>query len=248
MKVAPMVGVGLAAWVATSMASAGTLRVQSSGVTRTIECKGRSVQIDGSSNDITLLGDCPSVVVNGTGQDVKVERAGSIRVAGVGNTVVWGEALEGNRPRVRSAGINNSVRQGTVGSERAMKAEGEREEEEAPPSHQGGSQVTMGGMSVQAGATDAGESIAISRNGLTKTITCDHAEVDVSGNMNTISVRGECDKVVVSGNHNVLKIETVAAISTPGNFNDVVWEEGVGDRQPRISNIGTKNSIRQLER
>jgi len=223
--------VGSAAWASDGV------RVESSGVTRTIECRGRRVQIDGTNNEVTLLGRCPRVVVNGTGQNVKIERAGSIRVNGVGNTVVWGAALRGDHPRVRASGINNTVHQGKVGAGHAAAREAK---EEHPAAH-----AAAGGHA----AAHAGIKHRILLNRLTKTITCNAGDsIEVAGNRNTLTLEGPCAKVIVLGNRNVLKVEQAAKIEAIGNENHVVWQHGPNGHPPRVANVGRNNTIRRKAR
>ena len=87
--------------------------------------------------------------------------------------------------------------------------------------------------------------IVINLNELTKTIHCQDDEVIVNGNQNELTIKGKCSRLYVPGNKNVINVETVAAIDTPGNKNTVYWENGIDGRKPSISNLGTDNKIKQ---
>lgn len=239
MRAVSKLAVGLLACLVGSAARAsGGIRVESSGVTRTIECRGHRVQIDGTNNDVTLLGRCPRVVVNGTGQKVKIERAGFIRVNGVGNTVIWGQALRGDRPRVRASGINNTVHQGKVGAGRPAAGTGTGPDQPAAPP----------AASAHASAHH-GIKHRILLNRVTRTMTCNAGDdVEVAGNQSNLTLRGPCRKVIVLGNHNVLKVEQAAKVEAIGNENHVVWDHGPNGHPPRVANVGRNNTVRRSAR
>jgi hypothetical protein len=87
--------------------------------------------------------------------------------------------------------------------------------------------------------------IVIYDNELTKTIHCQDDEVIVNGNENELTIKGECSRLYVPGNKNIIKVEAVAAIDTPGNKNTVSWEKGIEGKKPSIRNLGTDNKIKK---
>lgn len=89
--------------------------------------------------------------------------------------------------------------------------------------------------------------IVIDKNELTKTIRCDGDDVIVRGNQNELTIKGECSSLYVPGNKNIVYVEAVAKIDTPGNKNTVTWEKGIDGKKPSISNLGTDNTIKKAE-
>jgi hypothetical protein len=259
----------------SGVAIAGNIQIDSVGATRALECQGRGVVVNGSSNNLTLLGDCPQVVVNGTSQRVQIERAGSITVNGVGNTVVWAEGLNGKSPNVQKNGLNLTVRQGaiegrggsgtgtggtegrgtSVGVSSTTNEEGEVETKitgtggsvDVTTSTEGRQVVTVGGGRAQAESTSAPEVITIAKSDTVETIECNGSDLKIDGNDNTLRLNGECGKIIVNGNRNMLRIASAATIAAVGNENTILWVRGAGGTEPRISDIGTNNTIRRAE-
>jgi hypothetical protein len=220
-----------------------------SGKVETIECRGQSVELEGTSNSFTLLGECPSVEVSGTGNVVKIEQVGRIEVTGVSNKVIWTRSLRGSRPKIEKTGLENSVQQGT------FKESGHQAEEPvAAPSGTGGSPTVDSGMA-GAGSTGstpshspsrssgAGRTIVLDLDHETKTVDCQGEDVEVNGNHSKVTVTGECHAVSVNGNYNKVQIEAAAVISAVGNRNTVSWQRGVDGQDPRVSNLGTRNTV-----
>ena len=67
--------------------------------------------------------------------------------------------------------------------------------------------------------------------------------VKVVGNENKITLTGDCAKVDVTGNKNAIDIDATVAISVMGNKNAVTWARMIDGKKPKISNLGSKNSI-----
>jgi hypothetical protein len=237
------VSAGVAAALALSATSHATIERSAAGGVETIECKGESVEVSGASYDLTLLGECPSVEVSGASNTVRVEAVRSIEVTGTGNKVIWERSLRGERPSIESTGLGNSVSQGTVAGARRGGASAVVSGKSAV--------VSSGGdtVGVEAGRKASGRraaAVVISNNEQTRTIDCTGGNVTVDGNVNTLSLTGECQNVEINGNENTVRIEAAAAISVAGNQNRVTWRRGVGSASPRISNLGTANSIARL--
>jgi hypothetical protein len=247
----------------SAMSSMGaTIEVNSAGASRTIDCRGQRVVVNGTGNNVMLLGECPSVEINGMNQKVKIEIAGSIEVNGMGNKVIWSEALRGSRPNVENNGMNNSVRQGAVGS--GGKASSSRKT--------GGKQdvtITSGGETVGISAStdeddeaattisSGGESVDISvkeRKGRKK-VNIGGVAIETGGGSASISSVGEqividdndltktieCDgdDVKVDGNDNTLRLRgECGKVFVNGNRNMMKIEAVVS-----ISALGNENDI-----
>lgn len=81
-----------------------------------------------------------------------------------------------------------------------------------------------------------------------QSITCKAGDtVDVTGNSNTLTIRGECAALSVAGNGNEVTIDAAASISTAGNKNHVTWKKQAGGKDPDVTNPGTGNVIEQAK-
>lgn len=78
-----------------------------------IDCGGQPAEVSGSDNHIDFVGDCPSLTVNGVGNQISITlRPGApLTVSGVDNVVTWRVAGKG-RPRLAVSGVDNQVRPG----------------------------------------------------------------------------------------------------------------------------------------
>lgn len=87
------------------------LTIRGGGNIQQVDCDGRAVSIQGASNEITLTGNCPSLLVRGGGNIVSIEirPGGSISVRGASNVITW---YSDARPRVTLSGANNRVHAG----------------------------------------------------------------------------------------------------------------------------------------
>ncbi len=63
------------------------LVIEGIGLSRDIPCEGQNIGIYGADNDITLTGDCGSVIVHGSGHEVSLEEARELVVSGADHTV-----------------------------------------------------------------------------------------------------------------------------------------------------------------
>lgn len=97
---------GLALFVLTLAAGAreAALVVNGYGVNKTYQVQDQDVEVDGSNHRLTLTGSVRTLEVNGTNNDVTVEKAMRIEVNGVGNSVHY----SGPKPDIEINGLNNS--------------------------------------------------------------------------------------------------------------------------------------------
>jgi hypothetical protein len=100
-----------AADAATVDTTSSTIELSGSGRHETIACTGGTeVAINGSDNNITLSGDCKSVSVTGSTNQVTAEGMGALSVIGSDNTVTWKHALgKAQKPKVSTTGSGNRV-------------------------------------------------------------------------------------------------------------------------------------------
>jgi hypothetical protein len=216
---------------------AGIERNAAGGV-ETIDCKGESVEVNGAANDLTLLGDCPHVEVYGAGNTVRIEQARKIEVAGFANKVVWERGPNGGLPSIENAGVSNSVRQGPVAGSRRR---GSRTASTAEAATSGPDSEPVPSEARRQSARET--AVVIDDNAKTETIDCAGNDVTVDGNLNKLSLTGECRNVDVNGNGNVVGVEAAVAISLLGNRNTVTWRRGVAGKDPRVSNLGNGNTV-----
>jgi Protein of unknown function (DUF3060) len=73
------------------------------------ECKDRSYSVEGTSNTVTLSGQCQSLRVTGTTNQVDVESVATINVSGIRNRVTWERGVNNKRPTISNSGINNTI-------------------------------------------------------------------------------------------------------------------------------------------
>lgn len=92
----------------------GATVINGLGIHRTVRCGGRGITINGANHVLRLEGDCRTVTVNGMGQHVKVEAAGSIVVNGTSQRVEWVRGLKAQRPSIQKNGLGNEVLQITA--------------------------------------------------------------------------------------------------------------------------------------
>ena len=78
---------------------------------KTIPCNNREIEIseDATASSYKLTGECKKITVNGVSNKVTVEKVGEIVVSGSSNKVIYGEGLEGKKPKITKTGISTSV-------------------------------------------------------------------------------------------------------------------------------------------
>ena len=113
----------------TAAATAGTvnsiqvqgnvLNLQLSNRHTTQDCAdGRSVNINGYKNEITLTGSCSKVTLNGWGNTIRLEEVAAIEVLGHDNTFLWKRGRNAPKPAVQiDSGEDNAVRHWTAATQ-----------------------------------------------------------------------------------------------------------------------------------
>jgi len=102
-------------------------------------------------------------------------------------------------------------------------------------------------VEMSSSATGYGDDIEIDEGDLERTIDCRGRNVIVNGGHNKLTLRGECNTLTVEGEGNKITVEAVGTIKTEGNNNEVTWTKGLGGKNPKISNPGKGNVIRQAK-
>jgi hypothetical protein len=73
--------------------------------------EGKSVNINGYQDDITLTGSCSKVTLNGWGNTIHIEEVAAIEVMGHTNNIFWQRGRNARKPTVQiDSGVDNSVR------------------------------------------------------------------------------------------------------------------------------------------
>ncbi|TSA87518.1 DUF3060 domain-containing protein [Deinococcus detaillensis] len=85
------------------------VRVQPTQTNRTLRCNGGNLNLRGSGQRLTILGNCAAVNITGSRNVLSVERVGQISIQGSGNRVTWKAALSGAKPLLRVSGTGNTV-------------------------------------------------------------------------------------------------------------------------------------------
>lgn len=86
--------------------------VNDNGLTKTIDCGGGKVSVNGNDNKITVTGSCRELSVMGNQNSVVIESVSLISVMGNQNKVVWKRAEGQKKPSVNNLGNKNSVKKG----------------------------------------------------------------------------------------------------------------------------------------
>ena len=84
-----------------------TLNYGSMGTTATLDCaNGKSLNVAGSNNTLTVTGTCASVTVGGTDNKITFDKVDSrLTVLGLNNTITYKDG----EPRVDNVGTGNTV-------------------------------------------------------------------------------------------------------------------------------------------
>lgn len=102
----------------------------------------------------------------------------------------------------------------------------------------GGEQTSEASEPPQQGG---GGTLTIEGSGSTKTVDCAGQSVVITGSANNLTFTGTCTSVTVNGSSNKVGIADVGEIAVNGSINTITWSDG----DPKISNNGQGNSIRQ---
>lgn len=86
----------------------GTLTIADSAQTRTIDCAGRDVALNGSANKLTFTGTCGTVSVNGSRNELTLAAASQISVNGSQNKVTYTSGT----PKISNNGTGNTISRG----------------------------------------------------------------------------------------------------------------------------------------
>lgn len=87
--------------------------------------------------------------------------------------------------------------------------------------------------------------LVLSSTGASASHPCKGREVEIGeeATANTLTLTGECKKLIVGGVSNSVFVEKVGEIVVAGTSNKVIYGEGIGGKQPKISKSGVSTSV-----
>ena len=87
------------------------LVLSGTGESATYPCHGREIEVEESAtaSRYTLTGECKKLTVDGVSNVIDVEKVGEIAVSGTSNKVVYGEGLNGKKPKITKSGTSTAV-------------------------------------------------------------------------------------------------------------------------------------------
>ncbi|HEY5925815.1 MAG TPA: DUF3060 domain-containing protein [Kofleriaceae bacterium] len=232
------------------VASADKKFTQGKGTTW--DCKKDPVvSISHGGGKYTFKGACTTINVSGGGNKLTVESAdelnlsgaknvvtigtvGSINLVGSKNTVTWKAAKTGDAPSINHVGKDNVVAQTGGGTKPTATASTAAA---APP------------------ATATAPATAGTVIDCAKTAVFSYVEND-----GTFTLQGKCDKIMISGNNNKVRVETVGnvmlsgnantveatkvdTVATSGNDNKVTYKGPLTGTKTKVMNTGNGNKI-----
>ena len=106
----------------TGSSDGAPLILSGTGEVKIIPCNGREIEIEeaATANTYTFTGECKKLKVDGVSNKIRVDRVGEISVIGISNSVVYGEGLKNQKPKIQKSGKDTSVE--TVKENEAKKA------------------------------------------------------------------------------------------------------------------------------
>jgi hypothetical protein len=83
--------------------------------------------------------------------------------------------------------------------------------------------------------------------GIQRTVDCEGGTVTITGTSHRLTLRGRCDRVVLSGTGSVVHVESLGRVTVSGVNNRVEWERGLDGNDPRIQKSGINNEVVQVK-
>ena len=97
--------------MSTSVEIGNSLEYGSFNTTATLDCaNGKSLNVAGSNNTLTVTGTCETVSIGGTGNKITIDKINTrITVLGVENTITYKDG----DPKVDNIGTSNNIKKGS---------------------------------------------------------------------------------------------------------------------------------------
>jgi outer membrane protein OmpA-like peptidoglycan-associated protein len=205
----------------TTDCNGGDAVLNGSGNSVNFRSRCRTLTVNGSGNAIKIELQSPgTITLNGTGNNVSYEPIGSTADAAVtdhgqGNTVTRRAAVPsgttGNTTTITGSPANGLAIHGPNGESVQIGPNGIVA---VPGPNQPGSSVVINPDGIAATAPSQSSNVAtangqlmLSGDAQTKDMSCDSADVYISGNNSRFTLRGGCKALFVHGNNNVVHVE-----------------------------------------
>lgn len=248
---------GPAAAAQDSDAKSIQVNVSSSHRSYTCHNPGDSVQVTGSSNVLTITGNCGSLQVTGSSNAITIDGVQTVQFtsSSASNAVFY---RNGHRPTSSNNGQNNSLGRATG---QMAAAQGSADASGSVAVNDGSTAaITAAARQAAAAASAAAGSIAnnvqgVQVNGNTLNIIlsgqqttqdCGNGRfVNINGYQNDITLTGSCSKIVLNGWGNTVHIEETGAIEVGGHTNKIFWQRGRNVSKPVVQiDSGMDNTVR----
>ncbi len=248
---------------------AKTIVINDNEEEKTIQCQGDEVVVNGNGNILKIKGECSKLSVRGNENTVRVQAVASIEALGNENRITWETGVNGTKPSISNLGTDNTVKKVSAQKKEEAEEEDEESEEEEESEESEKSSDDLGVKdkvedalskldilkkgqkeSEEAEESESSgkkEKIEIDQNHLIKAMTLQGEKLIINGNFNRLTVKGFCSVLEVRGNSNLIHITSVGAIKALGNINNIFWQKGLDEENPKITNLGMGNKINHEE-
>ena len=78
-------------------------------------------------------------------------------------------------------------------------------------------------------------------------IDCEGENVSITGTLNTITIRGKCNILRITGSGQLITVEEVSIITISGGHNEVQFVRGSGGKHPQIQDSTKQNDVTQID-
>lgn len=87
------------------------ITIEGVNINRTIETNGNeTIKIDGTNNNITIIGNCAKIDIEGTNNHVTAKLVGAIAIEGANNAVFYSGSPTKSKTTTRTEGVNNVIK------------------------------------------------------------------------------------------------------------------------------------------
>lgn len=238
------------------------MQIRVSSTQRTYACHNPadSIQVTGSSNILTITGNCGSLQVTGSSNSITIDSVRTVQFTGDSNSVLY---RTGARPTVGDEGRSNAIARATAqratshdnvtvspGRDSDTSLNGSVEATVAS-ALQAANAASQGAASIAGtvqGVQTQGNALNIILSNQRTTQDCGDGKIaNINGYKDEITLTGSCTKVILNGWGNTIHIEEVASIEVMGHTNTLTWERGRNVRKPTVQiDSGVNNSVRQV--
>jgi len=88
-----------------------TITILENDLSKTIDCAGGRVIVNGNNNSLILRGECQKVTINGNDNTINIEAVGTIQANGNENVINWTKGAGNQRARITDLGNGNLIKQ-----------------------------------------------------------------------------------------------------------------------------------------